>query len=331
MSSFVGIDIAAKSFDMVVRESGRCGPCTTYEQSGAGHAKALKALKRLEPQRVVMEATGVYHLDLALALCEEGLPVSVINPKSFRRFAELRLKGSKTDALDSALLAEYGECLKPRLWAPPAPEHLELRDLGRQINRLVHARTQAKNRLHALTAKAGRKKLLIEDEQEGIQQLDRRIRRLSQAARELIKASSELSRYWSHMTAAKGIGEASALAILAELSVLPEEMKAPQVSRHAGLDVRLSQSGTSVDKPGRLNKAGNAYLRAALYMPAMIAIQHEPRAKAFYDALVARGKKRLQALCAVMRKYLTGLWACMRTDTPFDASLLFADQSVKNA
>jgi transposase len=68
---------------------------------------------------------------------------------------------------------------------------------------------------------------------------------------------------------------------LAELCVLPRELKSPQVSRYAGLDVRLCQSGTSVNKPGRLNKAGN--LRSALYMPAASAVRHDPDANTFYE------------------------------------------------
>ena len=36
-------------------------------------------------------------------------------------------------------------------------------------------------------------------------------------------------------------------------------------------------------------------------------------------------KKKMQALCAVMRKYLTGLWACLKADTPFDSTKLFSD------
>lgn len=331
MSVCVGIDIAAKSFDLVVRKNGQNSAVTRFEQSPKDHAKALKKLRSLNPYRVVMEATGVYYLDLALVLHQAELPLSVINPKSFRHFAALKLKGSKTDAIDSALLAEYGECLNPPLWTPPPATRLAVRDLGRQINRLVHARTQAKNRLHALSAKQGTLKMLLEDEQEGIELLDRRIHRLTQAAREYIQESTGLSQYWNHMLAAKGIAETSALAILAELCVLPEDMKAAQVSRYAGMDVRLSQSGTSVNKPGRMSKAGNAYLRAALYMPAMAAVRHDPRAKAFYEALVARGKKKKQALGAVMRKYLTGLWACMQTDTPFDSALLFSDQRPQKA
>jgi len=330
MSVFVGIDIAAKTFDMVCRRAGKACKSEQFSQSPQGHAKAVKRLRDIRPTLIVMEATGVYYFDLAVALAQSDLPVAVINPKSFHHFATLKLTGSKTDGVDAALLAEYGERMAPRRWTPPDEACLALRDIGRQINRLMGARTQAKNRLHALQARRTTTVLLIEDEEEGIALLNRRIDRLSAAALALVAESDVLSRHLAHMRAAKGIGEASALALLAELCVLPEDLKAPQVSRLAGLDVRLTQSGTSVHRPARLSKAGNAYLRAALYMPAMSAVQHDPRVRAFYEALISRGKKKIQALCAVMRKYLTGLWACMRQDTVFDSSLLFSAQHLRD-
>ncbi|WP_020680423.1 IS110 family transposase [Marinobacterium rhizophilum] len=326
MSVFVGVDISAKTFDLVSRKAGHSSKTEQFKQTPDGHAKAIKRLTALQPTVIVLEATGIYYLDLAVALVQAGLPVAVINPKSFRHFAELMLTGSKTDGIDAALLAEYGERMRPRLWTPPDEACLALRDLGRQINRLTATRTQAKNRLHALQSKRSTMPLLIEDEQEGIDLLDRRIERLSKAALALIAQNRTLSRSLENMRAAKGIGEASAIAILAELCVLPQHLKAPQVSRFAGLDVRLTQSGTSVNRPARLSKAGNAYLRAALYMPAMSAVRHDPRAKAFYEALVSRGKKKIQAQCAVMRKYLTGLWACIQTEAAFDSTLLFSDE-----
>lgn len=329
MGVFVGIDIAAKSFDLVSRKTGKSSKVEQFSQAPQGHGKAIKRLKALKPSIIVMEATGIYYLDLAVALANADLPVSVINPKSFRHFAELKLTGSKTDAVDAALLAEYGERMGPRLWTPPSEERLALRDIGRQINRLTATRTQAKNRLHALQSKSSTVSLLIEDEQEGIELLDRRIKRLSQAALGLIAGCEELSMHLTNISAAKGVGEATAISVLAELCILPTSLKAPQVSRHAGLDVRLTQSGTSVNRPARLSKAGNAYLRAALYMPAMSAVRHDPRAKAFYESLVARGKKKIQAQCAVMRKYLTGIWACMQTGSAFDSTLLFSEEHMK--
>lgn len=326
MSVFVGVDIAAKSFDMVIRQSRQSSKAVRFDQSPNGHAQAIKRLKALKPSLIVLEATGIYYLDLAVALYEAGLPVSVINPKSFRHFAELKLTGSKTDPVDAALLAEYADRMEPQLWTPPARERLALRDLGRQINRLTASRTQAKNRLHALQSTRTTLAVLIEDEEEGIALLDQRIERLKKAALELIANDDVLSRQFANICAAKGIGEASGIAILAELGVLPSDLKAPQVSRYAGLDVRLTQSGTSVNRPARLSKAGNAYLRAALFMPALSASRHDLRTRAFYEALVARGKKKIQAQCAVMRKMLTGVWACIQTDTPFDSAKLFSEE-----
>lgn len=325
----VGIDIAARSFDLVCRRDGRNSPALTFTQTPQGQTKAVQQLQALHPTHIVMEATGIYYLDLAVALANADLPVSVINPKSFRHFAQLKLAGSKTDPVDAALLAEFGERMTPTPWTPPPPNQLALRDIGRHINRLTGARTQAKNRLHALKAKHMTPRLLIADEQQAIKALNQRIERLQQAALDLITDHPSLRQQFNSLTTATGIGQASAIALLAELYGLPAHLKANQVSRHAGLDVRLNQSGTSVQSPGRLSKTGNAYLRAALYMPVLSAVRHDPRTKAFYESLIRRGKKKIQALCAVMRKYLTGLWAWLRQNTPFDTAKLFSECHLK--
>lgn len=328
MPTFVGIDIAARSFKVAVRKAGQPAKISSFEQTAQDHAKLVRQLTKLAPKRIVMEATGIYYLDLAVALHQAGLPVSVINPKSFRHFAQLKLTSSKTDPIDSALLAEYAERMEPTLWVCPSPSQLVLRQLGRQINRMTAARAKAKNRLHALQATQTSFALLIEDEKEGIATLNRRIERLKKAALELIGQDATLSAHLEHFIAAKGIAEASAIALLAELCVLPTHLKASQVSRYAGLDVRLTQSGTSLNRPGRLSKTGNAYLRSALFMPTRSAAQHDVHAKAFYQTLVKRGKKKIQAQCALMRKYLTGLWACMRDNSPFDSSALFDTKQI---
>jgi transposase len=111
--------------------------------------------------------------------------------------------------------------------------------------------------------------------------------------------------------------------ILAELLVLPDDLAAPQWVAHAGLDPRPYESGTSVHRPRRISKVGNRHLRAALYMPALVAIQHEPNVKAFYDKLVAGGKKPLQAVVAVMRKLLHAIWAMLKHDEDFDGNKFF--------
>lgn len=323
MSVSVGIDVSVKTVDVVVLEKGQFHKSLSYPQTPKGRDLLAKKLAKLKPESVVMEATGMYYIDLAKALHDAGLPVCVINPKSFHHFAKLKLKGTKTDPIDAALLAEYGVVLKPRCWVPPSNHRLQIRSMGRHINRLVGARAKAKNRLHALESTETSPRLLVEDERLGITQLDQRIDMLRKEAIRLLQEEPELERAYKSFSEAVGFGDASILAILAELCVLPESLKSNQVSRHAGLDVRHSQSGSSVNTPGRLNRTGNAYLRTALFYPAMSARTHDETTKAFYDSMVSRGKKKKQALVAIMRKYLTGLWAVYRSGEQFDPSLLF--------
>ena len=86
-----------------------------------------------------------------------------------------------------------------------------------------------------------------------------------------------------------GIAAHSAVQLLPELLVLPDDMTVRQWVAHAGLDPRAHQSGTSVDKPARISKVGNAHIRRALYMPALVAVQHEsPRARLLREARRAR-------------------------------------------
>lgn len=331
MSVHVGLDVGSRTTAMGWRNNGRPAGSCDIDQTPGGRKAAVSKLLALKPLSVVMEATGIYYLDLALELAAAGLPVSVINPKSFHNFAKLMLKNSKTDAIDAQLLAEYGERMSPRLWTPPTAVQLELRAIGRHINRLTCHRTRAKNELHALQATQTTMALLIEDEEEAIATFDKRIERFRLAGRALIDNCPTLSAQFKHMIAAPGMGEVSVFAALAELTTLPVTLKSAQVSRHAGLDVRLTQSGTSIDKPGRISKGGNAYLRSAMYMPALTAIRCDRYVKAFYEALIGRGKRKMQAIVAVMRKYLTGLWACMQTGEDFHTAKLFSEKHFAKA
>src|SRR5439155_8233953 len=98
---------------------------------------------------------------------------------------------------------------------------------------------------------------------------------------------------------------------------------------YAGLDPRVYESGTSVEKPARISKVGNARLRAILYMNALSAIRHDRPARLFFAQLVARGKKPMQAIVAVMRKLLHGIWIVLQRRVAFDSSVLFAASLAK--
>lgn len=325
MNAFVGIDISAKTFDVAIRKNNKITHRKVYKQTPEGHQAFIKNIAKKSPELIVMEATGIYYLDLAVAIDDADLPISVINPKSYKQFADLKLSSCKTDAEDAALLAEFGQSIRPELWHAPSNEALALKDYSRYINRLTHRNTQAKNQLHALSSTASTPDFILDDIREEIINTESRLEQLRKRALLLIKENVVLQRQFDCITAAKGISDRTAICLIGELNVLPKDMKAKQVAKYAGLSVRTTQSGTSINKPGRLNKAGNTYLRGALYMAAISAGTHDENANAFKLALVGRGKKPMQAVCAIMRKYLMGVWATIQTDTPFDSSKLFSE------
>lgn len=78
-------------------------------------------------------------------------------------------------------------------------------------------------------------------------------------------------------------------------------------------------------KAPRITRHGNKYLRRALFSPAVPAGTHDPRARAFKARLVGRGKKKMQANVAIMRKMLTAAWAIMKYPQPYDPTRLYAD------
>jgi transposase len=324
MPDVAGIDIAARKLDVARLSDTGSVQLRQFEQSPAGHRELVAYLRKHRVKAVVMEATGIYYLDAAVALHNAGIPVSVINPRAAHHFAKVMLQDSKTDRIDARLLAEYAQRMTFKPWQAPKEDWLALRDIARRINQLAGMQTAEKNRLHALQSQQHTRKDLLDELQAHIEQIEHSIERLTASAVDVIGQDPVLAQYDACLTSAKGIAQASAVALLGELCLLPQELRSNQVSRQAGLDVRLTESGSSIDRPGRLSKVGNAYLRAALHMPSLSLVRHDPRAKAHYEALIARGKKKMQALCAVQRKMLTGLWACMHANEPFDTAKLFA-------
>ncbi len=276
--------------------------------------------------RVVVEATGIYYLDLALQLVGAGVEVMVLNPKAAHHFAKAMSQRSKTDALDARMLLAYLQRMDFVSWQPPATQVLKLRQLGRHLCRLTEQKVRLKNQLHALRSTRTSPAVVVEDVHDELATLDRRIDRLTAEALARVRSDAALTERFEALDSIIGVGPASALALMAELLVLPRQMNSRACVCHAGLDVRIHRSGSSVELAPRLSKHGNKYLRRALYMPAMSAIVHDPHAKAFRDRLLARGKKKMQAIAAVMRKLLTAAWALIRCPGQYDGSKLFAAQ-----
>lgn len=298
----------------------KCG-----EVSNAPDALRSFLNERLQqgPVRMLVEATGIYYLDVALLAHKLGVEVMVINPRAAHHFAQAMLQRSKTDRLDAKMLLEFLKRMTFQAWTPPRKALLALRYYGRYLTQLTDDQTKAKNRLHAFTSTQASPKALCTDLKRTIRGLATRIARLRTEAVALINTDQEAKRAYQVLTSMIGVSATSAVAILAELMVLPRDMRSRACVSHAGLDVRLYQSGSSVAKAPRISRHGNKYLRRALFMPAMSAVRHDPHALAFKERLLARGKKKMQVIVAVMRKMLTAAWAMVKNPCEYDGSKLY--------
>lgn len=317
-----GVDVSQHVVDVVVRTPARGDRTGQFPNTAAGHQTLIRWLtKGGATVRVVLEATGLYSLDLALAL--EAAPrtaVMVLNPRAARKFAEALQQRSSTDATMARALCEYAARMEFVAWVPPAPSVRELRSIARRIAALTQELAGEKNRAHAAAATDDTPAVVVNDLAVNIRHLERRMAELERHARALIERTPPLQAAYAHLLSVRGIAQTSAIQLLGELLVLPADMTARQWVAHSGLDVRHVTSGTSVHKPPRISKRGNAHLRRILYMPALVAVQHEPHVRAFYDQLLAAGKTPLQALVAVMRKLLHAIYGMLRTDTDFDGA-----------
>lgn len=320
-----GIEISAAELQVRLRREERLLGDQPFANTTAGHRELIRYLSgSRRPVRVCLEATGTYGLDIAMALSQApGCEVMVVNPRAMRRFAEALLQRGKSDGLDLASIEQYALRIPFQAWTPPTPTRLALRAIARRLQDLATQRTAEKNRLHAVSATRSTPEVVRQDLEASVNHLVQAHRHLLGAARELIATEPELQRRFRLLQTVKGIGELSAVLVLGELAVLDDGFSARQWVAFAGLDPRPYQSGTSVDQPARLSKAGNLHLRRALYMPALCAVRREPRFHDFYQRLLARAKKPLQALCAAMRKLLHAIHGIWQHDQPFDSQRLF--------
>ncbi len=320
----VGADVSAKNLE-IAGENARDGSWELQvPNTPQGHQKLIQRLRRCaEPARVCLESTGVYGLGVALALhAAENIEVMVLNPRAARHFAKALMRRSKTDPIDAAVLREYCQRMEFKPWCPPAKELLQLRSLARRILALTTMKTEEKNRRHAAKT-ADELPCIRNDIEVNIRHFKRRIERLRKEAAALIDRYPPLQVPIARLTSVKGIGLASAVSIYGELSVLPADMTPRQWVAHAGLDPRHFESGKFIGKT-RISKAGNKYLRAALYMPALSAKDHEPNVRAFYEMLLGRGKEKMQGVVAVMRKLLHAIHGMLRHNANFDGEKFYA-------
>jgi transposase len=265
-----------------------------------------------------LEATGRYSLGIALALHEAGHIVSLVNPAQIRDFARTKLGRNKTDPVDAAHIREYAELFKPHPWTPPSPA----------LRRLCELQTIRAGTVAGLTEWTNRSTSGMEDDRAlslakaTIEHFTSQLEAVDRAIAGTIDDDPELCAKRDLLVSISGVGETLAGIVLAELPG-PEILgSSGAVAAYAGLNPRQHQSGTSINRPARISKIGNAVLRTALYMPALSAMRYNPAIAALVDRLKAHGRlKGKQIVVAAMRKLLVICFGVLKSGKKFDPTI----------
>jgi transposase len=320
-----GIEVSAQELVVALCRDGREERLRSFPNTAEGHAAIQRFLSSGSQRvRVVLESTGLYGLDLAYALHRAAaVQVMVANPRAVRHFASALMKRSKNDRLDAVVLRQFAARMPFQPWTAPSPAAFHLCALARRLETLTEQCTAEKNRQHAASLSVAMPAAVRRDLQRSVRSIQRAIARLTQTALGLLQHDPLLNASYHLLLTAKGIGPTSALRLLAETALLSDDLDVRQWVAYAGLDPRQYQSGTSVHRKARISKTGNRHLRRALYMPALVAARREPHLRAFYQHLLGRGKCKMQALVAVMRKLLHAVYGMLKHRQPFDGAKLY--------
>lgn len=305
----VGIDVSKERLDVAVRPSGETFSVANDDK---GHEQLRKHLRKLKPERVVLEASGGYEAKVAHLLALAKLPVVVINARQVRRFAQAIGRLAKTDTIDAMVLAQFGEAVKPEIRELPNDAQRELEALVSRRRQLVDMRAmEIKRKQTAPPVVHDSIDVLIDFLTKQIDDADDNIDRVMRES-PIWRAADERNQ------SVPGVGRvlsSSVTALLPELGTLNRK----QIASLVGLAPLNNDSGKREGK--RRTWGGRAPIRATLYMATVVACRFNSVIKAVHDRLVANGKPEKVAIVACMRKLLTILNAMARDGKPWNPQL----------
>lgn len=316
---YLGVDVSKKKLDCMLLNStnGKLkSKSLSNTKAGIEELIGWLAENKAPEAHVIMEPTGVYHEPAALALTDAGLKLSLVNPAQLRQFAQGLGVKNKTDKADSAVLARYGDTLKPEAWQAPSKSARQLKALLARRDAVAEDLQREQNRQEAvdfgISPEQVKQSIL-----QSIAFLQGELRRLEQMIKDHIDSDPDLRNKRELLETIPGVGTRVSSNLTA-LFAAKTFTTAEQLAAYLGLVPVQWESGSSVRGRPRLSKAGPSHLRKLLYMPAVVARQWNPHIKAFSDRLIAKGKTKMAVIGACMRKLAHLCFGVVHTGRPYD-------------
>ena len=304
-SSYVGIDVSKDRLDVaVLGEKQERQVCNTQ----AGIAKLVQWMLELQPELIVVEATGGYQRAVVDALFQAGLGVAVMNPARVRQFARACGLLAKTDKLDAQVLAVFGQRVQPKRYEGKSEAEKQLSALLTRRKQVEEMLKAEQNRLCTISPS------LRSSVEQVIAVLKEQKKRLDEQIQELVKEQKAWQEQSEILGSAPGVGPVTTATLLADLPELGK-MDRKKIAALVGVAPMNYDSGKK--RGYRKTKGGRGDVRSVLYMSTLVATRYNPLIQAQYQHLLKRGKEKKVALTACMRKFLTILNAMVRDQQPF--------------
>ena len=309
----LGIDISKDSFHVELSVNHKLRHRRlANRQEGFAELWVWLAKHKAPAVHACLEATGPYSEALALFLHEHGVTVSLVNPAQIKAFGQSELLRNKDDRPDAGLIRRFCEKQQPAAWTPAPPHFRELQALTRHLDNLLETRQQQLNRLETATTKA-----VVQSLRKLVRHVEAEIKRTEQQIKDHIDRHPDLKQQCQLLESIPGIGKRTATKLLAEIENISQYRSARQVAAYAGLTPRNNRSGTMRGQT-RLSKTGNARVRKALFLPAMVAKRHNPVVRSFCQRLAQHGKNKMQLVGAAMRKLIHIAFGVLKSGKVFD-------------
>lgn len=313
MLSTLGIDISKDSFHVELSINNKLRHRRlANRKEGFAELTAWLGKHKATMVHACLEATGPYSEALALYLHEQGHTVSVVNPAQIKAFGQSELLRNKDDRPDAGLIRRFCEKQQPAAWTPPPPHLRELQALTRHLENLLETRQQQINRLDVTNTKEVARSL-----RKLVTHLEAEIKRTEQQINDHVDRHPDLKQQCQLLESIPGIAKRTATKLLAEIENLSQYKSARQVAAYAGLTPRNNRSGTMRGRTC-LSKTGNARVRKALFLPAMVAKRHNPVVRSFCERLAQHGKNKMQLVGAAMRKLIHIAFGVLKSGKVFD-------------
>lgn len=289
----IGVDISKDKFDACAYPGGQRG---CFPNNKTGFKTFLKWQAKLDVERVVFEPTGAYHRAFERHVAKAGVPTCKVNPYLARCFAKGMGKRMKTDEVDAQMLGRMGHEQNMLPDTITSDDVDMMQELCVTRTALMKDKTAASNRLanarHPIIKKQLKARLAT---------IKADLAQIDATLAAIIAANPDLKMRKKILLSIKGVGVITAHFLTANMPELGNISNA-QAASLVGLAPIENSSGKHIGK-ARIG-GGRANVRNALFMPALVAIQHNTDLKNKYHDLIKAQKPKMVATVAIMRKLI---------------------------